>query len=94
MPLSYEQAKDQIAMKHNIASWRAFESRNADKQPLIASLYKEAAELYADSVARDAWDKPRISAGLYLTFHDKLNLSLADCDEMVDFIANNFYQPK
>ena len=53
----------------------------------------KAAELYAQEVAKDAWEKPRVSAGLYLLFGNKLNLSLADCDDMVDFISDNFYQP-
>jgi hypothetical protein len=30
--------------------------------------------------------KLRLSAGLYLKFNEELNLSLADCDEMVEFI--------
>lgn len=30
----------------------------------------------------------KISAGVYLKFHEKLNLSLADCDEITEFVLN------
>jgi len=51
MPLSYEQAKDQISIK--IYNTRfAFLAQKYERNCL-----EKAAELYADSVARDAWDR-------------------------------------
>jgi len=57
MPLNYEQAKDQIANEENYVTWSAFESVHFYGTIKWRECNAKATELYADSVARDAWDR-------------------------------------
>lgn len=82
MPLNYEQAKDQIA---NEAGYPNFLTALKDRMEptnryTVTELINKAAELYADSVARDAWNRACEATLLKIktTFTDPKNLDKCD----------------
>lgn len=57
--MTYEQAKDQIAKKAGYSNFlEGIEDRmKPTNRYTVTELINKSAELYADSVARDAWDR-------------------------------------
>ena len=52
--MTFEQAKDQIAKKQGHADWKILEYRMGRDD--VDKLYTEAANLYAEEKAREAWE--------------------------------------
>lgn len=79
--MTYEQAKDQIAKKrgyqNEVSMRKYYWEHNFNFEPILV----EAAELYADSVARDAWQR---AIERFMVFND-FNPKTCDIPE---------YQPK
>lgn len=55
--MTFEQAKDQIAKKHDYINWGHFSTDVYAYKEKVLSWLEEAAILFADSKAREAWDR-------------------------------------
>lgn len=56
--MTFQEAKDQIAKKHGWNGWRGFiTGYQVGLGVTFEQMVDEAAELYAESRAKDAWDK-------------------------------------
>lgn len=54
--MTYEQAKDQIARDWGLIDFKALERQGRPTENMM-KFAERVAQLYADSVARDAWDR-------------------------------------
>jgi len=54
---TFDQCKDEVAKKYDYINWAHFSTDYYAYQEKVLSWLDEAAELYAQEVAKDAWDR-------------------------------------
>lgn len=98
---TFDQCKDEIAEKYGCLDWSdLINSPIEDDKEIISKLLNEAAELYAQEVAKDAWERAceaqRKRTYEVLSLSSKSFLYPRDYDKLVEWMesgAKPVYQP-
>ncbi len=67
---TFDQCKDEVAKKLEYLDWNILSRRlvSMGHTKILDSYYNEAAELYAQEVAKDAWDRACEASPIYVRY--------------------------